>query len=212
VVGHNGVIPGFASRFFFLPDFKFGAAIMGNSDGAGSVATILARELIDEVLKVPEADRRLVAQNGSNKKAHASAKNRQPAVPAHQTRNRPQDKGNNKKGDKATGQVQSEPQETQLDAYTGSYWHPGYHSLVVQTKDGKLFVDATDRSNGFTLTFDHVCNQTKYIAYLSDFYEGGSDPVQAEFVFDAGKAVKMGLQLEFALKDALIWFERVEES
>ncbi|KAI9835255.1 MAG: hypothetical protein M1819_002399 [Sarea resinae] len=57
VVGHDGAVPGFESYHFFLPGFKFGAVILGNSDGAGSIATIVAQELIDEVLEVPEAER-----------------------------------------------------------------------------------------------------------------------------------------------------------
>lgn len=105
----------------------------------------------------------------------------------------------------------SQPQETPLNAYIGKYWHPGYHALTVEIKGDKLFIDATDRSMGFTLTFDHVCEQTKYTAHLSDFLEGGDDPVQAEFRFEDGKAVKMGLHLEIALKE-MIWFERVKES
>lgn len=57
VVGHNGTIDGFGSRFFFVPSFNFGAVIVGNSTGAGPIGTILARDLIDEVLQIPEADR-----------------------------------------------------------------------------------------------------------------------------------------------------------
>lgn len=40
VIGLGGMIPGCASRFFFLPDFKFGTIIMGNSEGAGGICCL----------------------------------------------------------------------------------------------------------------------------------------------------------------------------
>jgi hypothetical protein len=130
-----------------------------------------------------------------------------------------QGKKKNKKGEKAQGKKQQghdsrgKPpvaQETPLDAYIGQYSHPGYHTLTVEIKDGKLFIDATDRSMGFTLTFEHVGEQTKYIAHLEDFLEGGDDPVEAQFIFADDVAIKMGLQLEMSLKE-MIWFERVAQ-
>lgn len=39
---------------------------------------------------------------------------------------------------------------------------------------------------GFSLTSSRIYGQTKYIAYLSDFLEGGNDPIQAGFIFDDG--------------------------
>lgn len=53
---------------------------------------------------------------------------------------------------------------------------------------------------GFSLTSSRIYGQTKYIAYLSDFLEGGNDPIQAGFIFDDGQAVRMGLELETALE------------
>lgn len=56
--GHTGTIPGLASRFLFIPDKKFGLVIFGNATGAYGVCTILAQMLIDEILEVPEHERR----------------------------------------------------------------------------------------------------------------------------------------------------------
>lgn len=68
-----------------------------------------------------------------------------------------------------------------------------------------------DRSMGFNLTFDHLCDQTKYTAHLSDFLEDCVESIQAEFKFEDGIAVKLGLGLEPALKE-MIWFTRVDQS
>ncbi|KFY02953.1 hypothetical protein O988_01771 [Pseudogymnoascus sp. VKM F-3808] len=191
VVSHDGSVPGFGSRHFFLPDFKFGGAIFGNSGGAGIVAAIVAQELIDEVLKVPETERpdwsKIESELGDDGGEEEEAEPQQHIYP---------------------GTKWSQPQERPLSAYTGEYSNPGYHDLTVQIKDDKLFVDAMDRSFGFTLVFDHVREQIKYIARLCDHLDEGDEPLRAEFVFKGDKAVRMGLHLEIELEE-LIWFDRV---
>jgi hypothetical protein len=191
VIRHDGSVPGFGTCHFFMPDFKFGGAIFGNSGGAGTVSSILMRELIDQVLNVPQAERldwnKIQSVADSDNDQDDEEKLRQELCP---------------------GITSSKPQELSLDAYIGEYSNPGYHSLTVKVKDGKLFIDATDRSMGFTLTFDHVCEQTKYIVHLSDFLEGGDIPFKAEFDLANGKATRMGLQFEDELKE-YIWFNRV---
>ncbi|OTA94150.1 hypothetical protein M434DRAFT_71887 [Hypoxylon sp. CO27-5] len=192
VVGHDGSIPGFGSRFFFLPELGFGAALMGNSRGANAVVDALSRQLVNAVLKVPEIERLLNNNNNDknkNKKASKSAKSN---LAPH-------------KADKKL-----RPQTTPLSAYVGKYWNPGYHTFTVQVKDEKLFIDAINRS-GFALTFEHVSNQTKYTAHLWDEFEGSQETLRAEFVFDDGRAVKMGLDLEMGMKQ-LIWFELEKDS
>lgn len=197
VVNHDGAVSGFGTYHFFLPDFKFGGAIFGNSGQGADVATILARELIDEVLKVPAAERpdwnkiesECGPDDGSSSSNSEDEELRQKLCP---------------------GITESEPQKMPLSAYTGEYWNPGYRGVTVQVENNKLFVDATDRSMGFTLTFDHVCEQTKYIAHLSDVLDGGDEPFRAEFRFENDKPVRMGLHIEPELEE-LIWFDRVHE-
>jgi hypothetical protein len=196
VVSHDGMVQGFASTHFFLPDFKFGGAIFGNSCGGGDIATILMRELIDEVLKVPHSERpdwnKIESENSPDNDTNIDdkiAQLRQKMCP---------------------GIEKSEPQKMPLCIYTGEYWNPGYHGMTVQIKDDKLFVNAADRSFGFTVTFDHVCQQSKYIAHLSGILDGGDEPLQAEFIFNNNRVVRMGLYLEEELDD-LIWFDKVEE-
>ena len=190
VVGHDGAVPGFASRHFFLPDFKFGAVILGNSEGAGVVAAVVARELIDEVLHVPKSER--PDWNEIEREDHPSSseeyeKLRQKICPGIQD---------------------SEPQKLPLSAYVGDYWNPGYRKMTLQTVDDSLFIDAHDRSFGTTLTLDHVCGQTQYIAHLVDDLEGFDEPVKVEFVLEDNVAVRMGLHLELELEQS-IWFDRM---
>ncbi|KAL1845512.1 hypothetical protein Plec18167_008566 [Paecilomyces lecythidis] len=190
IVSHAGLVAGFGSWHFFLPDVKFGGVIFGNSGDGEPVASILGQELIDEVLRVPEAERpdRNKLESGDNL----------------------DDPEKDLREKLCPGIKESQPQKMPLSAYTGEYWNPGYRDITVQIKNDKLFIDATDRSMGFTLTLDHIGEQTKYIAHMSDFWEGGDVPLMAEFRFDNDRTVKMGLQLEEEEDyQELIWFNRV---
>ncbi|KAJ3499693.1 hypothetical protein NLG97_g156 [Lecanicillium saksenae] len=103
--------------------------------------------------------------------------------------------------------TQFPPLPTPWESYTGVWNHPGYRTLTVTVKDERLFIDASNRSIAFTLTFQPLGGQFKYIAHLSDALEGGSEPVDAEFIFQEGRAVRLGLDLEPAARD-LICSER----
>lgn len=215
VVGHDGTVSGFTSRFFFMPDLKFGAAILTNSSDAGPVASILARELMDHVLHVPEIERPLRRFKKSTHSSHSAAK--ESSIDSGVGGSLDQRRQGQKHGENGKDNLQQNPgycdrssqrQQIPLAAYTGKYFHPGYHTMIVQIKDNALFIDATDRSMGFTLTFEHLGDQTKYTAYLSDMIEGGDDAIEAEFIFEHAVVVMLGLHLEPALKE-LIWFEKV---
>ncbi|KAK3721515.1 hypothetical protein LTR37_003071 [Vermiconidia calcicola] len=99
-------------------------------------------------------------------------------------------------------------QEVPLSTYTGQYWNEGYHGMRVETKDDCLFIDASDRSMGFTLEFEHVCDQRKYIAHMSDYLEGGDQEHAAEFKFEGELVIEMGIKLEDGL-DHMIWFKKM---
>lgn len=256
VVGHDGNIPGFSSRFLFMPDSKFGVVVLGNSAEARRAVTVIMRVLMDEVLGVPVEDR-LPQKNNKREEnqlkkdlaihskvqhqhqRECQLKNQQPGQAKEQSskdsyveskaapqgpasrngRTKEKAKEENNKGTrKPEWQKKQEekpknceqppsPQEISLGAYVGRYWNAGYRAMEVQIKDGQLFIDATDRSMGFTMTFKHVKDQTKYIAYLKDDIELTVDPVDAEFVFEDRKVVKMGLDLEPTIKE-MIWFRR----
>lgn len=214
VVGHSGVIPGFSSRFVFSPDLKLGAVFLGNSSGAGSVSTVLVRKLIDSALgvAVPEQGASMkpnknvvqTAQQGGDTMGKKEKKKKpQRQVDTQPPKANPQ----SQKADRQKRNSGSPPQEEPLELYTGKYWNAGYRGMEVQIKDGELFIDATDRSMGFTLRFVHVRNQTQYTAYLTDAVEGGDDPLDAKLLFENGRVVRMGLRLEQALP-GLIWFDR----
>ncbi|RWA13062.1 hypothetical protein EKO27_g2043 [Xylaria grammica] len=188
VIGHDGSFSGFGSRHFFVPEFKLGGAIFGNAGNAGDIATILSRELIDEVLGVPLSERPDwdKVMTDENLKYENDPKEEEM---------------------RRVLREDAQPQKMPLSAYTGEYWNPGYRGMTVEVKDNKLLINATDRSPGFSLTFDHIREQTEYIAHLSEFQEGGDYLIRAKFMFENDRAIKLGLELGY---DEFIWFGRVE--
>lgn len=56
VIAHDGGVPGFGSRFFFLPDLKFGAVIMGNSSESYQGVSTLANKLVDAAIGASEEE------------------------------------------------------------------------------------------------------------------------------------------------------------
>ncbi|KAH6609818.1 beta-lactamase family [Trichoderma cornu-damae] len=205
VVAHDGGIAGSSTVHFFVPHLKFGGAIFGNSDGASRVGEVLMRELIDDLLGLPQ-DQRLdwdkvlrEKHTGEKLEEHGSDDDedaRDEAKEAEEARQK-----------LCPGIKEPQPQKMPLSAYTGEYWNPGWRGLSVQAKDGHLFVDCSDRSYVFTLTLRHVCEQTKYIAHMKEVVGGPSVPLRAEFRFDNDVAVKLGVAFEEELED-YIWFDR----
>ncbi|KAK7994064.1 Transcription initiation factor IIA small chain (TFIIA 13.5 kDa subunit) [Apiospora arundinis] len=113
-----------------------------------------------------------------------------------------------KKQEDTPSKTPSKPQTAPLSAYTGPYWHPGYRQLTVEIREGKLFINAPDRSYGFSLTFEHVADDAKFAAHMKYLLSAGaSSPIDAEFVWENGRVVRMGLDLEEDVKE-VIWFEK----
>ncbi|KAI0203011.1 beta-lactamase family protein [Astrocystis sublimbata] len=189
IIGHDGGIDGFGGKFFFIPDFKVGCVILGNSIEAGNVADILGHELIDEVLGVPKSERPDWIQLKDDEiKRHEDDPDQREL--------------------QRILREESEPQKMPPSAYTGEYWNPGYKSMTVDAKKGKLFVDASDRSMPFTMDFDHVREQTEYIVLATNIPSKDSVLMRIKFLFRNDKAVKMAI--DFTGEEFYIWFDRVD--
>ncbi|KAK7912187.1 hypothetical protein PG985_014668 [Apiospora marii] len=230
VVSHGGSGFGFAGRFFFLPDPHFGAVMLGNADGADDVQALLTKELIDELLGVPVPERLYLKNFTGKKKAPktAKAKDLKPRTQAQgQLEEGLSGEGRkaiviNKDAKAYPGSENEKKEESEdppkpspperptapLSAYTGVYWHPGYHNFTVQIREGKLFIDAPDRSFGFKITFEHIADNAKFVGRMAfHLSAGGDSPLDAEFGWEDGRVVRMGLDLEPDVRE-LIWFEK----
>lgn len=207
VVMHEGLIDGFGSSHFFLPDYDFGAVLLGNSDGAEQVTWILARELIDEALGVREAER----PDWATLQAEKLVKD-------------DDDTGDEieELREKLSLDQGSEKPAPSLNFLVGDYVHPGYGLLKVEIKDEVLFIDANDRGFPCTFTFEHVRTwqdtaedgsslRSNMIANLVPTRGSPEEYLASQFVLGANsKGKSMGILLDDSLPDdEMIWFERV---
>ncbi|KJZ75855.1 hypothetical protein HIM_04679 [Hirsutella minnesotensis 3608] len=201
IVSHDGGEPGFQCNHFFIPELNFGGVIFSNSDQADTVVSLLMYKLIDELVHA-NPHRRVEYDDESDSDSESVSGS------GTEEEEDDYDMEEELRQELSPGMGEPEPQKLPLSAYTGQYWHPGYRGLKVEEKDGVLYVDGSDRSYGFTLNLKHICDQTKYIAYVCQTFEDNELPIKAEFKLDDSRAVSFGLHLEERM-DEYIWFDRV---
>nr|XP_023908629.1 uncharacterized protein LOC112020302 [Quercus suber]POF15602.1 protein flp [Quercus suber] len=193
VVKHDGLYDGFASTHFFLPDQNFGGVILTNAESGSELVYILQAELIDAFLQVPHAERPdwdalATASAAEDDDPETAASLRRQLYPAFD------------------GSPQ--PHTVPLQQYVGTYRHAGYHTLDVVIKDGQLHIDAPERSMAFWIDFEHICDQTKFVAHLFHARTHKEEELSAEFRFEDTQIRSMGIKFEDELED-MIWFDRV---
>jgi len=190
VIGHDGSVPGFNSLMRYLPELEWGIVIFGNSNGAGDAAEIVCGHLVDELLSVPTPERLdwTALQREHHEKSKQEEKDR----------------------------MQSKPLEPELAMsvplfqYAGKYQNVGYHDLILEVKDGKLWADCSDRTFGFVLSFDHVSGDT-FVAEIRDVLDDTKRNVGAEFQLGAlGEVESLGVEFVEEMKAEMIWFTKVE--
>jgi hypothetical protein len=204
VVIHEGLIDGFGSSHFFLPAHNFGGVILGNADGAEQITWILARELVDAALAIPEAERPDWAYLHD---AGDEVGELRESLSSHQGLEKP---------------------APALDTLVGNYDNPGYGRFKVEIKDGGLYIDARDRGFPCTFTFEHVRTwqdvdeegssmRSNMIARLDPTRGSPDEHLASQFFFgppgennEIGMATEMAILLEDTLpEDEMIWFARV---
>ncbi|USW54706.1 Putative beta-lactamase/transpeptidase [Septoria linicola] len=158
VVGHDDLISGYGSRHFWLPELDFGAVLLGNAEGALYAIEVLAYELVDELLEIPQAQRTDWSARARESEEQLKSEMLEPVA----KKLRPD-------------LEKPEPQKVPLSSYAGDYWNAGYKGLKVE---------------------------------LTDYWAGFGENEAAEFEFENGRVVKMGLKLESDFED-YIWFHRV---
>jgi hypothetical protein len=199
MLAHTGGDPGIASVIFFLPAANFGCVIFTNASDGENLHPILRHELVDATIGVAERER--IDWAGRERGLEDTyLKERQEKLAQRRRKLSPETDG------KAT------PQLGELERYVGKYWHNGYGEMSVQAKDSGLFIDATDRTMGFTLELEHLSGGVKYFACQADHFGDYDDEwVEAEFVFEDDRVFKMGLNLESEIEAERIWFQKLDE-
>lgn len=117
LVVHGGGIDGFISSMSWLPDRKVGIMVLTNFSGDNPVPVMVMRTLYDRLLGAPAVD-------WAARTRTAAAEDRARQQKAREAR----------QAERKTGTSPSHP----INAYAGSFEHPGYGTLVVTVDDGKL--------------------------------------------------------------------------
>ena len=188
VIGHNGCTNGFGSKMMYLPRKKWGVVIFGNTMSAGPANDKICWTLVDDLLSISVEKR--FDWDGQ------AVKDEMEWVP------------------KTVGEIYPEipeppvPLALPLSAYVGEYLDDGYGLLAVESKEGKLEVDATDRSWRFKLFLTHVSGQL-FAGEKYDIDSRDKDMLKVEFRLNAdGTVGQVGIVLVRELEDSMIWFRR----
>jgi CubicO group peptidase (beta-lactamase class C family) len=190
MINHYGSVPGFRAMVCFLPKHDWGLVIFGNSDTAVYVNDVLKFTLLDDALGVQEEDR--VDWTAFFKNFRAM------------------DEAEDAEKPEWTKVNMVEPLDISLDKIVGTYSNVGYKELVLETKDGKLMADCSDRCFPYTLHFDHLTGN-KFTVEMYGVWEGSLySTIRGEIRVENGKVVAVGVELEKDVKGGLIWFDRVD--
>lgn len=188
VINHGGATNGFRNSMLYLPRLKFGIVIFVNSDTAYLPTEKIPWALVDECL---------ATQIGKRHDGNAAAKEEEA-----------------KEGLDVVEELYPNllmariPLALPLEAYVGEYTHAGHGSFVIQYKEGKLQVDATDRTWRFMLSFEHVSGEF-FEAERFDVDSQYKDKKRAQFRLGAdGKTSCLGLELAAHMGNEMIWFQR----
>lgn len=194
IVGHDGAIIGFGSMMLYIPEINFGLVMIGNGDDAGSIANILSMEIIDHVLGVVAPDRVDWSQREDDKAKKAEDEVETP--------------------EKLREEICPEggqPLKLALELYTGTYENVGYHQLTIDVQNGQLHVNGLARSEPIEIFFEHVCENTKFIATI---VEDAPDLtyMKCEFrISDTDEVEAVGIAFcEENEDDPLIWFKKMK--
>jgi hypothetical protein len=139
IVVHDGVIPGYSSRMFFLPGRSFGAVFLGNRDTAFEVSQMLQTEMIEEFLNILQEER----FDGSQGRLKRQI--------AQETRKKKQLKRNEER------RLQARDTLTVAKSnYCGTFYNAEYREINIQLQKEDLHINAADRSEPFNMILEHI--------------------------------------------------------
>lgn len=212
VFSHGGSITGFGVQMAYIPELKngVGLSLMANGDAmSGFVTGVLAFELVDEMLEVPEEDRIDFVEEFDAGIRHFLDELRP-------------DRARKRIYPDAPTSEDALPLPLPLKAYTGEYWNDGYQNLTVSLLDANsttlkwttaekvLHIDVLARLWHYTVTFEHVSGNY-FLAWLQDasgiVIETSVRAAEFKVGVD-GNVQGLGLSYEPSMGKELIWFSK----
>ncbi|WP_152396929.1 serine hydrolase [Paenibacillus guangzhouensis] len=174
MIHHNGGIDGFTAEVAFSPDENLGVVIFANKNGS-SLPRIVRHNLFDRLFGLDEIDwsGRI---RGTGKETENQDKTLQPEESKDQ-------------------EITKEPEippTHQLAAYTGTYEHPGYGELVIDTTESNLQVTFNSiqlplhRINNHAFELEYTPFQVKTPATFHIDASNNIDRVTVKMLFEPG--------------------------
>ncbi|EON97129.1 putative penicillin-binding protein [Phaeoacremonium minimum UCRPA7] len=210
LIQHSGEISGFSSNIVFLPEKKFGLAMMINADDNGGIANnVLCLYLLERFLEIPEEDWEDIVPHWDEVERakldfflHARDI-LYPGVPSPPI-----------------------PPSLPLGEYAGTYSHPAYREITLELREPRAGLPLAKHTKevlhtdirrlvNVTVDLEHVSGE--FFAAWTDLevtapFVRGAVPAQFEIGSD-GKVQKMGLQFEIGHqsqdKESLVWFDKL---
>lgn len=189
---HSGSWPGYGIMVGFVPELKWGFAMMGNTVNARKAEMEIYLYLIGKLVGASPPSSGLHSfkeQKRAEQESLDDAKKRlYPCLPEPPI-----------------------PHSLPLCEYAGKYTHPGYGDFELVVESGTLRADLMDRVERQKLAFQHASGEFWFcVLYSPTKGMGLSEKFKAEFYVDEdGIATRVGIELEAALRGEKIWFERV---
>lgn len=191
VTGHDGATNGFGCSMMFLPEKDWGIVLMGNADDAGSAIDVIRWRMVDDLLGVPK-DKRFdwieywAKEEEDWKEKKDTKESLFPALPDPPL-----------------------PLSLPLEKYAGEYFRDGFGTFTANVKDGRLQIDATDRTWKTWYSFEHVSGDF-FVVEWRDVDTRYTRKMRGEFRFGAdGKVVELGLPLLLEMEGGMIWLQKV---
>ncbi|KAL8797080.1 MAG: hypothetical protein Q9182_007261 [Xanthomendoza sp. 2 TL-2023] len=211
IISHEGGLPGFGAKIGYLPDRRYGIAMMGNTAATSNIVeNILFHRLLDDYLDVPAKNRGDVATVIKNLLIKPRAEQLQDPIKAlYPTA--------------PTGK-DAIPLSRPLNDYTGTYYNKGYRNITI-TLDPHT---PEHQQHHLRSTFNHTWPIVLDFQHVSGEYfvatgqmsppSGEIDPTdplevqpfKAEFrVGEDGQVAEFGATFEAQTGGRKIWFGRI---
>ena len=219
LVSHTGGLPGFATFMAFMPNRKWGAAMMANNlEGGVSLNNILMFKLIDDALGIPDAERYDWEQHESDSLSEEMDKLEKARSIAYPDCPDP-----------------PLPMSLPLAEHVGLYVHPGYpdinvtlgtHKVHEKDGDGAVEREHLQSTSFYQLNAEVIYTYMEHVTgefflvrvrmYTGEVPESGNySPwldltMKAEFkIGEDGSVLELGVLIEPEMGEEKIWFERV---
>lgn len=200
---HTGSWPGYGSLVGFIPDKQFGFVMMGNSASARQGTLRLATHLIDKLLG-PSTD-------PLHNERMAACFKRQIEERENMMKDIQRSTEDFKKRLFPNLPEPPFPPSLPLEKYAGTYTHPANASVTFKVENGQLVTEKTQGAISGVLGLTHASGEF-FVGRMKTFNLVVMVPFIVEFQIDpTGRARKVGMDVEPALKGEKIWFELCED-